>query len=163
MHVESAECGVSPLSCDALPISVNHARSAELILQIAPAKSHDNVRLVWVACRTVAGRGWVDFGVGQMEGSGQTRFGENHSRKIRLLQKLDETARHCRVVSAHIKKNSTAVPNQHDVSWFVFKFGVCGESGIIQDFPQINRAIDRGESMIGDNKDIGRFTQSLLT
>ena len=31
VHVESAECGVSPLSCRSLPIRVDHPRDVELI------------------------------------------------------------------------------------------------------------------------------------
>ena len=110
----------------ALPIAIDHSQNPKLIFRIIPTESHDDVRRMWV----------VDFGVIQMESSRQTLFGKNHSCKIRLLQKLDETARHRRVVSDDIKENTATVPNQHDVSRFrlIIEFGLRNETGIAQDF-----------------------------
>ena len=135
MHVESAERGVSPLPCFALPIGVDHSRSAELIFRIVPAESHDNVRRMWV----------VDFGIIQMEGSWQTLFGKNHAGKIRLLQKFDKTAGHRRVLSDHVKEHTAPVPNQHDFSRFrlFFEFALRNKIGVGQDFSLIDGSSDR--------------------
>src|SRR6266545_3200724 len=107
---------------------------------------------------------WViDLGVIQMEGSWQTLFGKNDSRKIRLLQKIDKAAHHHRVVSDDIKQNTATIPNQHDLSRFrlTIKFSLRNETGIAQDFSQIDRALDRRESVIGNDKQICCFTCSL--
>src|SRR4029453_2535728 len=107
----------------------------------------------------------VDFGFSQTEGAWQTLFGENHPRKIRLLQKFHETSRECCVVSDNIKKKKTPPPvsKQYDVSGFrlIIEFSLRIETGTAQDLPQIDRASDRRESVIGYDKNVCRVAHPL--
>ena len=67
-------------------------------------------------------------------------------------------------MSDDIKKNATAVSCQHDLPGFgvSVEFGLRGETGVPKNFSQINRPLYRGETMIGNDKDICRFTRFSL-
>src|SRR4029077_17001254 len=80
------------------------------------------------------------------------RFRENHAGEIRLLQEFNQATRNSRLVSDDIKKNAPAVPSKHDSSMvrLVGELGLRAETGVAQNFSQVNRALDRGKAMIGD-------------
>ena len=77
-------------------------------------------------------------------------FRENHAGEIRLLQKFNEPPDDLLVMSGDIEKNAAAVASKHDVSWFRFvrEFGLRSETGVIQNFPQIDRTFDGRETVI---------------
>src|SRR6266480_5580819 len=108
MHVESAEGGVSPLPCLALPIRVNHSWNTKWIFRIVPAKSHHHVWRVFT----------IDPGFTKIECSRQRFLRKNDSGKICLLQKFNQPTRNRSIMPNHVKKNGAAVSNQHDVSGF---------------------------------------------
>src|SRR6266481_1982561 len=130
VHVESAECSVSPLSCRSLPIRVDHPRDVELIFGSVPAKRHHYIRRAII----------LDVRLLQRKGSLHRLFCKNHSSEIGLLQELNKATRYRGVVSDNIEKDATAVASQHDISRFGFsvEFARRGEAGLVQNLPQIN-------------------------
>ena len=66
-------------------------------------------------------------------------------------------------MSDDIEKDAAAVSGQHDVARFrlAAEFSFRGETAVIQNFPQIDRASDRGETMIRNDEDVCHFTHSL--
>src|SRR5436189_5239697 len=72
VHVESAECRVSPLACSSLPVCVNHSWNTELIFRVIPAESHHHVRRVLT----------IDLRLTEIERSRHHVSRENDSGKI---------------------------------------------------------------------------------
>ena len=72
----------------------------------------------------------------KIERSWQCVSCENHSGKIRLLQKFDQPTRERLVVPDGIEKDAPAVASEHDVSklWLVDEFSLRGEAGVVQNF-----------------------------
>src|SRR6266576_6956079 len=108
MHVGSAEGGVSPLPCLALPIRVNHSWNTKWIFRIVPAKSHHHVWRVLT----------IDLRLIETECPLHRFLRENDSGKICLLQKFNQPTRNRRIIPNHVKKNGAAVSNQHNLSGF---------------------------------------------
>src|SRR5207342_2178446 len=97
----------------------------------------------------------LDVRLLQCERSLHRLFCKNHSSEIGLLQELNKATRYRRVVSDNIEKYAAAVAGQHNVSRFGFsvEFARRGEARLVQNFSYINRASDRGETMIRHNED----------
>src|SRR6266404_4385093 len=98
VDVIGTERRVRSLSCWATPIGIDQTGDSELILIAVPSKRHDDIRRI----------GHINVCSGQRKRS-LAFVGEDDSSKITLLQPLDQTSYHCRIVIFDIEQKGSAV------------------------------------------------------
>src|SRR5437762_436578 len=89
---------------------------------------------------------------------------KNHACKIGMLEPFNEPRGDCGIVLDDVEQNRAAISSNQDLSGFrcSFESGNCVEPGGTELAREINPALDRGETVIGDNEDIGSLARIAL-
>ena len=90
--------------------------------------------------------------------------GENYPGEIGMLKPFDEPGGDGAIVLDDVEQDRPAVSNDHDLAGFrsLLERGHGVEARRAQSRREIDAALDRGETVIGDNEDVGCLPRLLL-